>query len=452
MSTPQGAAPRSKAHVMTWMTVGTVMIGLSGFVFLSVIGHGRFNAVTSAALSSTYLLVNILGPGVFAAIEQETSRTVSHTIAIGAEPRAGIRRMLAISAALSLLTLLVLAALASVLLPQVLDDNIGLLIAIGFSVFGSALIFLVRGIFGGQSRFGHYAWSLMIDGGVRLAGCTLLAVLGNTSPSTYAVVLSAGPMVASLVMFLIRPGRRESLSTAVGSTKSDVSPAPSWSHLTRGVLGLLISSVLWMSMSNLAPVIVTASMPAAPELAAGFTVALVLTRISLLMMAPIQALFLPRLSRAVATLDTDGFRRDLLNGLMLVLVLGAAAISGFAGLGPLAIRVLFGEASDTNGRGVLALLAVSSVILMLVLMLQPALVALRQSGRMVAGWVTGTAVFIGCFILLPMRPLDAAIFAQLAGPATTLIVHIFGLTTGLRSLRTQSNTMKLAGEPHPTDV
>ena len=55
------------------MLAGTVLVGLSGYVFFAVIGHDRFDPATAAALAATYLLSNILGPGVFIAAEQESS-------------------------------------------------------------------------------------------------------------------------------------------------------------------------------------------------------------------------------------------------------------------------------------------------------------------------------------------------------------------------------------------
>jgi hypothetical protein len=52
------------------MLLGTLLIGVSGYLFLAVIGHGRFGPATTAALSATYLLAAVLGPGVFVALEQ----------------------------------------------------------------------------------------------------------------------------------------------------------------------------------------------------------------------------------------------------------------------------------------------------------------------------------------------------------------------------------------------
>ena len=135
------------------MLAGTLLVGLSGFLFLALIGHGRFDAATTAALSATYLLGNVLGVGVFIAVEQETSRVVSDTLARGEITRLSARRMALIDTELCLASLLALAVLAPLLLGRVLDSNVGLVIALALSIMGSAAVYAVRGLTGGQQRF-----------------------------------------------------------------------------------------------------------------------------------------------------------------------------------------------------------------------------------------------------------------------------------------------------------
>ena len=94
---------KGKSDVLA-MFAGTVLLGLSGFVFLALIGHGRFDAATSAALSATYLLGNVLGLGVFIAVEQETSRVVSDTNARGEDARPASNRMSVVDSALCITT------------------------------------------------------------------------------------------------------------------------------------------------------------------------------------------------------------------------------------------------------------------------------------------------------------------------------------------------------------
>src|SRR6478735_3009373 len=161
------------------MLAGTVLVGLSGYVFFAVIGHDRFDPATAAALAATYLLSNILGPGVFIAAEQESSRVISAARAGGGIDRTTVRRLGMICAGLGVLTLAVL----------------GLMLA----VVGSAAVYYIRGLAGGQQRFHRYAATTGIDGGARILGCLGLAVAGGTNPTAYALALCAGPVVAALL-------------------------------------------------------------------------------------------------------------------------------------------------------------------------------------------------------------------------------------------------------------
>ena len=160
------------------MLAGTLLIGLSGYLFLALIGRGRFDPATTAALSATYLLAVILGPGVFVAVEQETSRVVSNGLARGAALRSAARRLVMICLVLTALTVLALLAVAPVLLSRVLDGDVGLVLALVVSVIGSAAVYYVRGISGGQRRFARYAVTVFVDGGARITCIVGLVIAG----------------------------------------------------------------------------------------------------------------------------------------------------------------------------------------------------------------------------------------------------------------------------------
>ena len=186
----------------------------------------------------------------------------------------------------------------------------------------------------------------------------------------------------------------------------------------------MFSSVLAYGISNFAPVMVTAAMPQAPIAAAGFAVGLVLTRIPLLLMGPVQAMLLPRMARAVARHDGGALRRDFGRGLSAVAVFGALLIAGAASLGRLGVRTLFGKSMDTSSAAVLSLLAASATLLIAIQFVQPTLVALRRPGGLILGWMVGTASFLAALILLPAPPQVAAVSSQLVGPALTLLTHL----------------------------
>ena len=303
------------------MILGTLTLGLSGYVFLSVIGHDRFPGPVLAALTSTYLLTNIVGPGVFVAVEQEASRAVSELVQRGRRLAPTLTRIAAVTGLLVVAVLVVVAAAAPTLADRVLEGDAGLLAAIGLTVIGSGAVFLIRGVVAGRGRFGLYAATLLVDGGVRLAGMLALVAAGDRTPALFALVLAAGPVAAALVV-----GGVLSRGRAADPPGGHASDLPlSWVSVHRSVALLTVSSVLAFGIANLAPVAVTAALPQAPAVAAGFAVGLVLTRIPLLAMGPVQALLLPRMTRAVARHDDGQLRGDLLRGLAAVGAFGVVA-------------------------------------------------------------------------------------------------------------------------------
>jgi hypothetical protein len=113
-----------------------------------------------SALISLYLVVNIIGPGVFAALEQETSRAVSVAVARG-EPVRPVARQAAVLAARSLAVLVAVVLVAwPLVLHRVLDGRLGLLVALLVAVVGSAAVYWARGVLGGQQLFAAYARTL----------------------------------------------------------------------------------------------------------------------------------------------------------------------------------------------------------------------------------------------------------------------------------------------------
>jgi O-antigen/teichoic acid export membrane protein len=63
----------------------------------------------------------------------------------------------------------------------------------------------------------------------------------------------------------------------------------------------------------------------------------------------------------------------------------------------------------------------STVIMMMAQVLQPALVALGEHRAAMSAWVVGTVVF-GALLFAPTAPLVAAVAAQLTGPAVVVVI------------------------------
>src|SRR6185369_1744573 len=127
-----------------WVAAGTTVLGVSGYGFLALSAH-LVSPVDYASLSSLYLLVALIGPGLFLPVEQETTRLVSRARALGVGERQQTRQIARLSAALLGAALLVLAALGPLLVHRVFHGNVGLWFALVGSVAGYGGVSVLRG-------------------------------------------------------------------------------------------------------------------------------------------------------------------------------------------------------------------------------------------------------------------------------------------------------------------
>ena len=171
---------------------GLFLLGLSAYVVLGTAGHALAPR-DYAAVASLYLLVAITSPGVFTALEQEVNREVSSRRAAGLghrrrrAVRAGRRRRVR-----RVVAAVVLLAAAPLLVPRVLGGSLGLLAAAIVAAVGAAAVYLLRGLFAGERRFGWYAASLGLEGAARLVPCVVLALVGATDPLAYGWAFALG--------------------------------------------------------------------------------------------------------------------------------------------------------------------------------------------------------------------------------------------------------------------
>lgn len=400
------------------MAGGLLVTGLAGYGFVALSGH-TLPAKDAAGVAALYLLINLVGPGVFAALEQETNRSVSAVLAAGGAVRVIRAQAARVGAGLLVLVLLVLAALAPVLVPTTFGGDTGLFVALLLGTASSALVYLARGLLAGTRRFGGYAATLAGEGVARLLPCVLLAVAGGANAVGYALIFAAGSVFGVLAgwRWLHAPGSSDPVSGAAA--------AGATAGLARRLLLLVGSTTLSQLLANLAPVVVGGRLTTNAAIVAAFTSAFVLARLPLTAFAPVQALMLPPLTAAAARADLPAVRR------MLVRIVAAALGAGLLGtlaagaFGPWAVRILFGAKVDL-GAGVLTALGAGTMLLMLGLVLQPGLIALGRHRTVAGSWAVGGIALVG-LLFLPGDPIRAAIIAQLAGSGLVVV----GMTTGL---------------------
>src|SRR5438128_885135 len=78
---------------------GLLVVGIAGYGFIALSGR-TLSTADAAAVSSLYLMINIIGPGVVVALEQEPSRSVSAELARGGRATPVARRALTLAGGL----------------------------------------------------------------------------------------------------------------------------------------------------------------------------------------------------------------------------------------------------------------------------------------------------------------------------------------------------------------
>ena len=430
----RSAALRRRVAGVAPVGGGLFVLGVSAYVVLGAAGHALAPR-DYAAVASLYLLVAITSPGVFTALEQETNREVSsrRATSVGTAPvgRAG----LLVGAGFAGLVAVALLAAAPLLVPRVLAGSWGLLAAAVVAACGAAAVYLLRGLFAGEQRFGWYAASLGFEGAARLVPCVVLALVGATDPLAYGWVFALGTGIAALTCL---PGRRAKAAPA----RSDLAKAAFTRHAPTGVRGtpnlgtpgppvdvramaratglLIVASGLTYVVANTAPLVLTARLLTAPEVAASYVSLFVLARIPVFLFGPVQAFLLPTLTAGAERSDLAHLRSRLRTALLAVAAVGVPGALLTAAVGPWAARTFFGAPLDIPHTAA-GLLGAGTVAMLVAQVLQPALVALRVHRVATMAWTAGTAVF-GAVLAAPVDPALAAVTAQVAGPAVVCLV------------------------------
>jgi O-antigen/teichoic acid export membrane protein len=408
--------PTGRIGTAAHLGAGLGVLGAAGYAFVAVVGHVFATPAQAGALNaliSLYLLVNLIGPGIFAALEQETSRAVSAASARGESVRSIARRaaLLAGGCFVGLVALVLLAW--PLLLGRVLDGRWGLLVALIVAIAGSGGVYWARGLLGGQQRFTGYAVTLYVEGAIRLLPCVLLLALAVATPESYGLAFALGSAVAALAVApLLRLPR-------------DGGPAAPVADMGRSLGYLAVAIALSQLLANLAPVIVSYRSPDDLVAAAVFGTTFVLARIPLFLFAPVQAVLLPQLTRAATLGRRDELSRRLRQALVLVSGLGVLGVIGCVLIGPWAAQALFNAARRPTALSV-GLLGAATLLMMLALVVQPTLVAMGRQRLVTVAWVLGALVFLAVLVA-PVAPIDAALAAQLAGPAVVLVVLAMGV-------------------------
>jgi O-antigen/teichoic acid export membrane protein len=404
----------------TWVAAGMALLGLAGYVYLAVL-HRKLPSSDVGALTNLYLLVNIIGPGLFVTLEQETGRLVSTRLARGEGTRDTIRRMAVVGVGLLVAVLVLLGGLGPFLISREFSGHLEPYLLLLVAATGYSVVYLSRGMFSGQRRFQQYGVNVGAEGLVRLVGVVVLLLLGVASAGPYAAVLCLASVGAAL-------------ATAAWLRPGEPGPVEPYGVIVRGVGWLASAWMLSQILANTGPLVVTALLPDDKTTTAAFGQTFVLARIPLFLFATLQAILLPTFSRLVAQADHAGLRRAVRSALLLVGALAVLSVAGAAVLGGFAVHLAFGY---QVASWLVAGLTLSTALLMAVQVLQPAALALAAHRWVSGAWISAIVVFALCFVIpalfIPGDPVVIALVAQFAGSAAVTLVLAVALWTRLRN-------------------
>ena len=389
--------------------LGLVISGGAVYGFLGITAR-VLGPESYAPLSVLWSLVFLVGPGVFLPLEQEVGRTLAGRGAGNPLSESILRRGTVLGGLLSLALLIVVVAASPFLLAHLFAGNSLLLAGLALAVPSFAAMHLMRGWLAGIGRFGAYSLLIGSEGGLRLAAAAVMAAAGVRSSGLYGLVIGAATVAAVVLVLLVARPRIPPRGEPV-----------SWAQLTESLGYLMLGSLVSQTLINAGPLAVQLLADESQVSAAGRLLAgIVLTRIPLYLFQAVQASLLPKLASLGAAGDLAAFGRGMTQLLGIIAAVTVVGVTAAFLVGPAILVLLFGP-DFVLGRLDLALLALSSCLMMAAQAFGQALVALRRHARAAQGWMTGAACFVG--VTLVGKGLFARVeLGLIAGAAASTIM------------------------------
>jgi O-antigen/teichoic acid export membrane protein len=342
-------------------------------------------------------------------LEQELSRQSATAALTGGLAGRGAVRAVVVSAAAA-------AAFGlALLIPSVSDRlfrgswELALIVVAGGIAF--ACQFGVRGLLIGQHQVKHFAGLVVAEPAIRALGLGLLVVATAYNLVSLALAVAAGSFAWLL---FVRQGWRMLDVRAEGD---------GWGVTARRMLMLLLGAALTASVITGYPAMVSLLSPGGDrdQLAAVFA-ALVIARLPLTLIGPVQSLAVPFVVRLSASArGRHRLRRLLLLGTFAAWALAALGALVGALIGPWAVRFIYGADYQVAGWAVAGLVW-SSVLLVPMQLLTAVLVAWAQAHRVLITWAVVAVTAAALLLAVPGDTVVRAVVGLAAAPMAGLAV------------------------------
>jgi O-antigen/teichoic acid export membrane protein len=398
-----------------------------GFALLAVLARWLTPA-QNAAFLALWGLVFAFG-SVLGSVEQEVARLASH--ATLDERRVPFQAPQTVAVTLVGATV---ACLVLVVSPpgRTLTDGSLVVVALTFVALGGfAAQVLARGVFLGRHAIGAYAGVLVAEAALRLLTAGLL-VVGGADPS---VALGVCAIVVGCFGWL-------PLVMVLANALDWHGPRADWRPVAGTVTALATATGLSALVLTGFPALATVVVGHVGELADLFA-AITLSRVPLVLLAPVQALTIPVAIRWIRSGRIDLLHRSLWwTTLVGLLAAGLAALVG-EGLGPGAVALFMGDQYHPS-RLTCALVLGATCLVAAALLQAAVLVALQRYWVMAACWFLS----VGVAAVIMWSPNEAAdtralwgfVAAAVVAQATTAVAAARAAARASSQHRTGVNT------------
>jgi O-antigen/teichoic acid export membrane protein len=412
--------PRLLAKPAVLLSIGLAISAVAGSGFLAILNRSVSSADV-VALSGLNFLLATISTGVMAGLEQEMTRAVSRALAVGDSPGPAIRRQVRQAAWLIGGTMAVVCALSPVIVDHWLGGRWYLFAELLIGLFGALASFQVRGMLSGRQDFRLYSFTLIVEGLTRLAPSILILALGVGSAWMFGLLFALGPVFAA-VSGLIGPRGHAAAVLGVAPADGASETGAESDRRAASNLALLTGATLASQLLlNSVPLLVVARYSTSTDhnvlnQAAAINSAVGLTRLGILMLLPLQAPLLPRLTAAAAHGRLAEVRQRTLKLAGLCAAVGLLGVAACGVIGPWALRTVMGAHAPLPGW-FLAVFASGTLFMMIGYILQSALIALGRHKIVMIAWGAGALITIPVFAT-GGSILATTAFAAVAGPLT----------------------------------
>ncbi|MBR7833953.1 hypothetical protein KDL01_11800 [Actinospica durhamensis] len=446
------------------LAIGLGLSGAAGSAFLAIINASfpktQEGSQAVLALSGLNFLLATIVTGMMAGSEQEMARQVTKAAALGQDPAPVVARQSRHAAWLIGGTMLATCLLSPVLVSRSLGHNWVLFGELLIGLIGGLAIFPIRGVLTGRRDYPLFSGTLIVEGLTRLIPAVVVLVLGWSSVWLYGLVFALGGPTLAAVFGVLAPrwSGRDGYDAASAYAREEQARALERAEVPAGIevefsagapaaaepgdaadiaaeperggarLSLLTAASLANQLLyNAIPLLVAARYDSGAHVttqmankAAAVNSAVGLTRLGILILVPLQAPLLPRLTAAAVhrRYAEVRARTRVLTSLCAGVALFAAACAWL--VGPWVLKNIM-RAHDVLPGSYLALLTLGTGCVMVAMIIQSTLLALERHFVVLIAWCVGVAVTVPVF-LTGDRLLVTTAAAAVIGPFVTMVV------------------------------